>query len=136
MIAMCRAMNIPARIVTGTDYGADPALGPPDFHAYVETYLGDRWYLFDPSGTGIPLGFVRLGTGRDAADVAFATIFGQVTSKAPWVRVTAIEAEGLELPHHRREALSTTVASPPDDSGCASFGTKGTGREPVRQLPN
>ena len=78
MIALCRALNIPARIVTGTDYGADPALGPPDFHAYVEVYLGDRWYLFDASGTGIPMGFVRLGTGRDAADVAFATIFGNV----------------------------------------------------------
>ena len=39
MIALCRAVNIPARFVTGTDYGADPALGPPDFHAYVEAYL-------------------------------------------------------------------------------------------------
>ena len=78
MIALCRAVNIPARFATGTDYGADPALGPPDFHAYVEVYLGDRWYIFDPSGTAIPMGFVRFGTGRDAADVAFATIFGGV----------------------------------------------------------
>ena len=77
MIALCRAVNIPARFATGTDYGADPALGPPDFHAYVEAYLGDRWYIFDPSGTAIPMGFVRFGTGRDAADVAFATIFGR-----------------------------------------------------------
>src|SRR4051812_16474575 len=89
-IALCRALNIPARVATGTDYGADPALGPPDFHAYAEVYLGDRWYLFDPSGTGIPMGFIRLGTGRDAADVAFATIFGMVTSKAPLVNVTAM----------------------------------------------
>jgi transglutaminase-like putative cysteine protease len=88
MIALCRALNIPARFVTGTDYGADPALGPPDFHAYVEVYLGDRWYIFDASGTGIPMGFVRIGTGRDAADVAFATMFGGVTSlHAPLVRV-------------------------------------------------
>ena len=36
MIALCRAINIPARFTTGIDYGADPALGPPDFHAYVE----------------------------------------------------------------------------------------------------
>lgn len=110
MIALCRAVNIPARIVTGTDYGADPALGPPDFHAYVEAYLGNRWYLFDPSGTGIPMGFVRLGTGRDAADVAFATIFGKVTSKAPWVRANALQRPGCELPRHRREGLSTTEA--------------------------
>ena len=111
MIALCRALNIPARIVTGTDYGADPALGPPDFHAYVEVYLGDRWYLFDASGTGIPMGFVRLGTGRDAADVAFATIFGNVTSQAPVIKTRVLEGAGLEVPHHCREALSTTAGS-------------------------
>ncbi len=58
MIALCRAVNMPARFVTGIDYGADPALGPTDFHAYVEVYLGNRWYLFDPSGVAIPMGLV------------------------------------------------------------------------------
>jgi transglutaminase-like putative cysteine protease len=41
MIALCRAVNIPARFVTGIDYGADPILGPTDFHAYVEVFL--KW---------------------------------------------------------------------------------------------
>src|SRR5205814_9025820 len=41
MIAICRALNIPARFATGIDYGADPALGPPDFHCYVEALLGE-----------------------------------------------------------------------------------------------
>lgn len=109
MIALCRAINIPARFVTGTDYGADPVLGPPDFHAYVEVYLGDRWYIFDPSGTAIPMGLVRLGTGRDAADVAFATIFGGVLSQAPFIRATAIDdpSRNMMLPQHCHEALST-----------------------------
>jgi len=109
MIALCRAVNIPARFATGTDYGADPALGPPDFHAYVEVYLGDRWYIFDPSDTAIPMGFVRLGTGRDAADVAFATIFGSVKSQAPVISAVAVDdpARGFVLPHPCREALST-----------------------------
>jgi len=109
MIALCRAMNIPARFTTGIDYGADPALGPTDFHAYVEAYLGDRWYMFDPSGTAIPMGFVRFGTGRDAADVAFATIFGSVTSSAPRISIEAIPgADGrLIMPSHCSEALST-----------------------------
>jgi transglutaminase-like putative cysteine protease len=109
MIALCRAINIPARFATGTDYGADPALGPPDFHAYVEVYLGDRWYIFDPSGTAIPMGFVRFGTGRDAADVAFASIFGSVKSQAPVIRTLALQdaSQGIVLPHHCREALST-----------------------------
>lgn len=113
MIALCRAVSIPARFATGTDYGADPVLGPPDFHAYVEVFLGDRWYIFDPSGTAIPMGFVRFGTGRDAADVSFATIFGSVSSRAPVIHARAIEdaARGIELPHRCREALSTDGAA-------------------------
>lgn len=109
MIAMCRAVNIPARFATGTDYGADPILGPPDFHAYVEAYIGDRWYIFDPSGTAIPMGFVRFGTGRDAADVAFASIFGAVRTQAPVIRTLALEdaSRGIVLPHHCAAALST-----------------------------
>ncbi len=113
MIALCRAVNIPARCTTGTDFGADPALGPPDFHAYVEVYLGHRWYMFDPSGTAIPSGMVRIGTGRDAADVAFATIFGGVTAQAPMIMATAIvdEAQGIVAPVRDGDALSTDAAA-------------------------
>lgn len=109
MIALCRAVNIPARFATGTDYGADPALGPPDFHAYVEVYVGGQWFIFDPSCTAIPMGLVRLGTGRDAADVAFATIFGSVLSQPPLIRAWAVEdaGRGLVLPQHVPQALST-----------------------------
>ena len=112
MIAICRALSIPARFTTGIDYGADPALGPTDFHAYVEVFLDQRWYLFDPSGTAIPMGFVRMGTGRDAADVSYATIFGSVTSPPPVISVKAITETGRpwELPRHRPEALSTDAA--------------------------
>jgi transglutaminase-like putative cysteine protease len=109
MITLCRALNIPARFTTGIDFGADPVLGPPDFHAYVEVFLGNRWYMFDPSGTAIPMGFVRFGTGRDAADVAFATIFGGVVTQAPVISVSALtHPEGLwDQPRHRPEAIST-----------------------------
>ena len=55
-----------------------PALGPPDFHAYVEVLIGGAWYLFDPTGISPITGLIRIGTGRDAADVSFATIFGPV----------------------------------------------------------
>lgn len=111
MIALCRALNIPARFTTGTDFGADPALGPPDFHAYVEVYLEDRWYMFDPSGTAIPMGFIRIGTGRDAADVSFATIFGPVGTQAPGIHMVALTESptgaGWARPVHRHELLST-----------------------------
>lgn len=108
MIALCRALNIPARFTTGTDYGADPSLGPPDFHAYVEVWLGHRWYVFDPSGTAIPMGLVRFGTGRDAADAAFATIFGAVRAKPPVIRAEAITGlNGGALPVHGPLVVST-----------------------------
>lgn len=109
MIALCRALSIPARFVTGTDYGADPALGPPDFHAYVEVFLEYRWYMFDPSGTAIPMGLVRIGTGRDAADVAFAMIFGSVRSEAPHLQTQALidPLTNAVTPHHIPQALST-----------------------------
>lgn len=112
MIATCRALNMPARFVTGVDYGADPALGPVDFHAYVEVLLGNRWYLFDPTGISPTTGLLRLGTGRDAADVPFATIYGSVQSWAPSVSVTAHEdaAAGLGIPHRTVEPVSTAHA--------------------------
>jgi transglutaminase-like putative cysteine protease len=109
MIALCRAVNIPARFATGIDYGASPVLGPTDFHAYVEVFLGDRWYIFDPSGVAIPMGFVRFGTGRDAADAAFATIFGSVNSQPPIINIEAIrdDTNNFVIPYHCAEALST-----------------------------
>jgi transglutaminase-like putative cysteine protease len=111
MIALCRALNIPARFVSGIDYGSDPAFGPTDFHAYVEAYLGGRWYLFDASGMALPMGLIRLGVGRDAADVSFATIFGAVKSTAPRIGIEAIEdvPRGIALPRACVEALSTDV---------------------------
>ena len=109
MIALCRAVNIPARFATGIDYGADPVLGPTDFHAYVEVYVGDRWYMFDASGVAIPMGFVRFGTGRDAADSAFATMFGGVRGAAPVINIEPVpNAQGvLVVPQHVPYALST-----------------------------
>jgi transglutaminase-like putative cysteine protease len=115
MIALCRALNIPARFATGIDFGADPALGPSDFHAYVEVFLGDRWYLFDPSATAIPMGLMRFGVGRDAADVSFATIFGSVRAEPPVIAIKAVEDafNAVELPRRRPEALSTDDGLPP-----------------------
>jgi len=112
MIALCRAVNIPARFVTGIDYGADPSLGPTDFHAYVEVFLGDRWYLFEPSGVSPPMGLVRIGTGRDAADVSFATLFGAVSLSVPAIQIEAVDDtdKGFISPNYGADALSTMEA--------------------------
>ena len=112
MIALCRAINIPARFASAIDYGADPAFGPTDFHAYVEAFLGGRWYLFDPTGMALPMGLIRLGTGRDAADVSFATIFGTVKASPPAIHIEGVEdvGRGIALPYACVDALSTSWA--------------------------
>jgi transglutaminase-like putative cysteine protease len=119
MISVCRALNIPARLATGVDYGADPALGPTDFHCYVEAYLGDRWYVFDPSGISPRMGLLRIGTGRDASEVAFATIFGTVQWTMPKITIRADgdALSGIVEPFRHDYAVSTDCAmAQPDEA--------------------
>ncbi|WP_236698512.1 transglutaminase family protein [Xylophilus sp. Leaf220] len=74
-ITFCRALNIPARLVVGYVRFADP---PQDFHAVFEAFIGNRWVLFDPTDMAQVDRIVRVSSGRDAKDTAFATIFGPV----------------------------------------------------------
>ena len=91
-IAFCRALNIPARFVSA--YALE--LQPQDFHAVFEAYLGGRWWLFDPTRL-VPLdGLVRIGTGRDAADIAFATIWGVAETTTQTVSVRRLDGERSE----------------------------------------
>jgi transglutaminase-like putative cysteine protease len=83
-IAFCRALNIPARLVVGYVWFDEP---PQDFHAVFEAWIGGRWVLFDPSGMAPVDRVVRIGTGRDAKDVAFSTIFGSVVMTRKEVNV-------------------------------------------------
>lgn len=75
-ITLCRALNIPARLVVGYVYFQQP---PQDFHAVFEAWLEGRWVLFDATRLAPIDRLVRIGSGRDAKDVAFATIFGNVS---------------------------------------------------------
>ena len=73
-IALCRSINIPARFVVGYLY----QLNPMDLHAWFEAYLDDKWYTFDATQEVVTGGRVVLAYGRDAADVATATYFGDI----------------------------------------------------------
>lgn len=75
VIGLCRAANIPARAVSAYAW----RLEPPDLHAIAEVYLGGRWRLIDATGLAPIDGLVRVATGRDAADIAFMTIFGRAS---------------------------------------------------------
>lgn len=87
MVSIVRALSIPARIVSAYAWN----LQPPDFHAVVEVYLDGGWYLVDPSGLAPVDGLVRIGVGRDAADISFLTVFGSADLKHQFVNVQRLD---------------------------------------------
>ena len=106
-IAFCRALNIPARFVSCYAYG----LQPSDFHAVFEAYLDGRWWLFDATRQANLDGLVRIGVGRDAAEIAFASPFGEMDPGA--VKITIQHADGsLEAPGRTTDAISTEEPAP------------------------
>ena len=89
-ISFCRALNIPARYVFGylPDMDVPPDPAPMDFAAWMEVWLGDAWWTFDPRNNMRRKGRVVIGRGRDASDVAMATTFG-----GPVLEDMIVEAE-------------------------------------------
>ncbi len=71
-VALCRSISIPARFVVGYLH----ELEPMDLHAWFEAYVGGRWYTFDATQSVHRGGYVTIGYGRDAADVAIYNQFG------------------------------------------------------------
>jgi len=96
-ITLCRCMHIPARYTTGYlgDIGVPAAPCPMDFSAWFEAYLGGRWWTFDARHNTPRIGRVLMATGRDAADVAITTSFGQSWLKK-FVVVTDEVQDGWE----------------------------------------
>jgi transglutaminase-like putative cysteine protease len=72
-------MNIPARYCTGYlgDIGEPPPYSPMDFAGWFEAYLGGGWHTFDARNNKPRIGRILLARGRDAADVAISTAFGE-----------------------------------------------------------
>jgi transglutaminase-like putative cysteine protease len=91
-ISFCRALNIPARYTFGylPDMDVPQVPAPMDFAAWMEVWLGDRWWTFDPRNNVRRKGRVVIGRGRDATDVAVATTFG-----GPFLESMTVEAEEL-----------------------------------------
>jgi transglutaminase-like putative cysteine protease len=91
-VSLCRALNIPARYVFGylPEIDVDIKPSPMDFAAWMQVWLGDRWYTFDPRNNMPRKGRVLIGVGRDAADVAMSTAFG-----APWLESMVVVAEEI-----------------------------------------
>ena len=82
-IALCRALNIPARYCSVYAY----QLQPEDFHACFEAFIGGLWIVFDATRLAPLNGLMKIAHGRDAADTAIASLFGNVSGEVMEVRV-------------------------------------------------
>ncbi len=92
LVSMARAAAIPARFIAC--YA--PGVEPPDFHAVAEVFLcdpqtpgGGTWQIVDATGMADPAQTVKIGIGRDAADVSFMTSFAASEFRSSSVSVTA-----------------------------------------------
>ena len=110
-ITFCRALNIPARYATGYlgDIGV-PVVLPMDFSAWFEVWLDGRWWAFDARNNMPRIGRVLMATGRDAADVALTTSFGQADLRHFFV----VSEEEIPAPvdEEAKEALEPTFGLP------------------------
>jgi transglutaminase-like putative cysteine protease len=84
-ISLCRALRVPARMVVGYLHQLDPM----DLHAWFEAYVGGRWYTFDATQQNPRGGRIVVAYGRDAADVAFISNYGALTTTSlrAWVQL-------------------------------------------------
>jgi transglutaminase-like putative cysteine protease len=96
-IALCRALNIPARYCTGYlgDVGMPKPHPPGDFAAWFEVYLSGRWHTFDPRNNVPRASRVLIARGRDAADVAMTTTFGNNTLTGFRVWTDEVDEDGI-----------------------------------------
>lgn len=87
-ITFCRALGIPAR------YGCAYAyrLQQPDFHAFFEVWLGDRWWCYDATRMAPQYGFIWVGSGHDAADTSVATMSASVQFESMEIQVEKLSA--------------------------------------------
>jgi transglutaminase-like putative cysteine protease len=83
-ISLCRALQLPSRMVVGYLHRLDPM----DMHAWFEVFVADRWYTFDATQTRPRGGRVAVAYGRDAADVALFTEYGPIEVKKMHVAVS------------------------------------------------
>ena len=117
-ITLTRAMNIPARYVTG--YLGDirwPFSGAGDFSAWYEVFLDGRWYTMDARHNIQRIGRVLMAVGRDATDVAITTSFGSALLTHFYVESYEIDDQGNKVP---LSPSTSTENAPGSDAGTST----------------
>jgi transglutaminase-like putative cysteine protease len=87
-LSLCRSLRIPGRMVVGYLHGLDPM----DMHAWFEAFVDGRWYTFDATQAEARGGRIAIAYGRDAADVALFSEYGEVEVTSMKVGVAKLAA--------------------------------------------
>jgi transglutaminase-like putative cysteine protease len=107
--SLCRALQIPARFVTGYLY----ELEPMDMHAWFEAFIGGRWYTFDATQKTLRAGRVVVAYGRDAADVAFLSNYAPMEISVMDVEVRLADPGPVHIGALPEQAASDAAAPAP-----------------------
>ncbi len=96
---LCRAVEIPARVAAV--YA--PGLWDMDLHVVVEAELDGVWQAWDATRLAPRQTLVRIATGRDAADIAFATI---LSGQAQLTGLYIVAVADGDLPFDDHQSLA------------------------------
>jgi len=88
-----------------------------DFAAWMEVYLGEPWFTFDPRNNDIRFGRILIAQGRDAADVPLTLIFGPGALSS--FRVWTEEVQDATAPRKIEDNLFSHGASKTRGGGSA-----------------
>ena len=91
-IALCRNLCIPTRMTVGYL----DKLKDMDLHAWFDVYIGREWYTFDAVQENTEGYRIEIAHGRDAADVAMVTQYGNAALLSLHVDVELLEPEPVE----------------------------------------
>lgn len=98
-IALSRCFNVPTRYVTGyvPDVGCWDPGSPMDFHAYMQVYVGHRWYTFDARFNEPRIGRIHIAAGLDAIEGAFSTLYGSARLSSFFVWAYQVDPAEVHL---------------------------------------
>lgn len=116
-VALCRALNVPARYAFGylPETAAHEPDAPTDFHVWCEALVAGRWHTVDPRHASPRAGYVVVGQGRDAADVALTTSYGALRLARMTVWADEVHSDAPEVERRvadRRAALPPRAEDP------------------------
>lgn len=124
-IALCRALLIPARLVSVAASDVAPAAQGAGLHHCIEVFMDGRWYVLDPTGRSSPIGLIRIGTGRDGLDIPAVNRQDPYGRSDCRFRITALHGTGAGNTHPDEPASAVSTARSGDTDYTIDTGDEG-----------